>query len=220
MPRSRLYPRKPAYEIIQAENERKMTAMIRIAHLGSVLLSLVSVACIHGISLRQGPDYAVYESRGVTVYIASAFQRGGFIGMNSDADYQAFYEKTKCELGALLERGVLTGRMFFKALGDAHPEPAVANISPREAQDIDRILAADKGPLVKILYYQDISDQEEPMRRTYDLWITYYAWETGWGSFDHFLLEIECRTATAQTAPCEFSKRAHVIRLEYQGTEL
>ena len=140
--------------------------------------------------------------------------------MDSGAEYKGFYEKTKCELGVLLERGVLTGRMFFKALGNAHPEPAVANLSAREAQDVDRILATDKGPLVKVLYYQDISDREAPTRRKYDLWVTYYAWETGWGSFDHFLLEIECRTATAQTASCEFSKRARVIRLEYQGTEL
>jgi hypothetical protein len=194
--------------------------MTWIRFLGPVLVSLVTLACIPGVSSRHGPDYAVYGSRGARIYIASAFQRGGFIGMDSDAEYQEFYERTRCELGVLLERGVLTGRMFFKALGSGPPEPAVANLSPREAQEIDRILAADKGPLVKILYYQDISDQGAPTRRKYDLWVTYYAWETGWGSFDHFLLEIENRMATPRTTSCEFSKRARVISLTYEGTEL
>jgi len=192
----------------------------RIVLAGLLLLNSAAAACRPGVSLRQGPEYAIYESRGIRVYLASAFQRGGFIGMDSDAEYRAFYEKTKCELGVLFERGVLNGRMFFKALGGGPPEPAIANLGPREAQDVDRLLDADKGPLIKLLYYQEVSDQRPPTRRRYDLWVTYYAWETGWGSFDHFLLEIENRTATAQTSSCEFSKHARVIKLEYSGTEI
>jgi hypothetical protein len=175
--------------------------------------------CVHRVAVRRGPDFSIFESGGVRVYLESAFQKG-FIGMKSEAEFRQFFEKTKCEVGVLLERGLLTGRMFFDALSDVSPESGVIHLVRRKLTEIDMIMADDPGPLVKILYYEDLSDLKVPTHRTYDLWVAFSASETGWGSFDHFSLELENTKAKAQTSGCEFSKGARVVKLTYTGTEL
>jgi hypothetical protein len=188
--------------------------------IGAIITAVLLAACIHRVALWHGEDFSIYQAGGIRIYIASAFKKDGFIGMNSEAEYQQFFEKTRDELGILFERGLLTGRMFFKALGDTPPNTGISNIHRRELTSIDRALAADPGPLVKVLYFKDLSDPKIPTLRNYDLWITFEAGETGWGSFHHFYLELGNNKANAQTPGSEFSRGARLIKLEYKSIEL
>ena len=186
---------------------------------GLGLATILLAGCVRPVPLREGAQFGIYQTRGANVYLASAFV-DALSGRMSEAESKAYYGRIKCEIGILLERGVLTGRMFFDAVGTSSPAPAVISLIRRELQDVDQILAADKGPLVKILYYQDTSDTQAPTRRKFDLWVTFFAWEDGAGSFDHLLLELENRRATLRTSACDFSKAARVLKLEYAGTEI
>lgn len=75
------------------------------------------------------------------------------------------------------------------------------------------------GVRVYLLNYEDLSDRGVDSRREYDLWVTFRAAETGWGSFHHFTLELENTDAMSGANLRDFASGARVVRLTYEGME-
>jgi len=185
-----------------------------------ILVVLVgSASCASRVVLTQGPDFRVYQPGKIRIYVAEAFQHG-FIGMDSEADYTAFYQRTVSEIGVLFKRRVLTGEMFLAAVGGEWPEVGVIQLHQRNLTQVDELLAVDPGPLIKLLYYQDISDPADASHRKYDLWITFSRSETGWGEFYHFTILLENNDPSTWSSGTLFSRTATVKALTYDGLEI
>ena len=192
-------------------------ATSRLGRLMGVGLLLLPVSCVHPPIVVRGPDYAVYQADRVRVYLAADFPR--ILMGGSDEETARFYQQILDEIGVLFERKALTGEMFLKALGEEPAEAGVRNLFQRDITRVDEALAADKGPLMKLLNYQDISDRQDPKHRRYDLWVTFTPEETGWGAFHHFTLVLENPDAAGETSAKRFASSARVESLTYEGME-
>lgn len=190
----------------------------RPSRLMAVGLLLLLVSCVHAPVVVRGPDFSVYQADRVRVYLAAEFP--WLLTGGSPEESRRFYQQTLDEIGVLFERTVLTGEMFFKALGEQPANVPVRNLFNYKTAQVDEILGTDKGPLMKLLNYQDISDHQDPKHRRYDLWVTFTSEETGMGAFHHFTLLLENRAATGDTSVKGFARGARVTSLTYEGIEL
>lgn len=194
--------------------DRTIGQLNRVMGIG---LFLLVASCLHAPIIFHGSDYTVYQSGRVHVYLAAEFP--AFLMGESPQAARRFYEQTLDEIGILFKRKILTGEMFFKALGEQPASIGVRNLVNYSPTRIDEILAADPGPLLKLLNCQNISDPNDPKHRRYDLWVTFTPEETGLGAFHHFTLLLENPAATDKTPAKNFSEKARVESLTYMGME-
>jgi len=134
-------------------------------------------------------------------------------------NYEKFYQQTIAELGVLFQKGILTGKMFYKQCqwAELHPIPVSKKLDfrPKLRDDIENY----DGSLIKILFYEEKTTNSSKLKE-FDLWVTFSKYESGWGSFQHFTLIAENKEATSKTKPRDFMERAKIIKFEYSGEEL
>jgi hypothetical protein len=188
--------------------------------LWAIAASLVLIpACRPAVEITQAKDFTVYRARRVRVYLASEF-REPFATSLPDGGYPALYQQSLDELGTLFERGVLTGEMFYDSVTHDPGDWVSRHYYPQAASSVGEALASDSGPLMKILHYRVYRPSDAPSIRNYEIWVTFSAQESGWGSFDIFEVEVSNPRASRETTGRGFASGARLTMFTYHGIQL
>jgi hypothetical protein len=129
-------------------------------------------------------------------------------GVEVDVYYQNFSET----VGELFRKGLLTGKMFLEEMGYISQE--VINISGsvlaklNEEESVYSSIIQFKSKVIKILYYKE--KRKNQFEREFELWVTPSIFETGWGSFHKFRVDL----LVDENGDCD------LINFKYLGVEL
>lgn len=155
-------------------------------------------------------SYTFYQHKGVRVYFSEEFLVG-FVKISNVAQYKTEFFST---IGNLLDKGSLTGEMFLKELRDA--SHSVINL---HKDDLARFNKQDsvyesmkkfKGRIIKILYCKLKNREKSGKKIEYEVWVTPFWSETGWGSFHIFKVVFEKKA----NGSCK------LIEFQYKGEQL
>ena len=181
------------------------------------LLSLLGTGCALRVTVLETPDYTVYRDRLFTVYLSKEFVT--HLMGPSHTDSSAGWDGACYRgLGDLFARRVLRGDMFWRAMDLPPSEPAIQVRTRRKATAVDEALGEETGPVLKVLNCIP-RDHDGPAHvRSFELWVTFDAAETGGGSFSTFRLDVSGPANALDDRT--FLARGRVRALTYSGDQL
>lgn len=168
-------------------------------------------------------DYTFYEYDSIRVYLSPYFYWG--FSTNDSTEAVSIFQNYIDQYGTVFDIGLITGKSFYCELFDSCKVPKntygpILNLT--SGDPLKPNLFGYEGPVVKILYIEEITKKTKAPKnkRRFEIYATTSKFESGWGSFPMFILELENDNVKKETELKDFLIGAKVTCFMYKGTQI